>query len=132
MRRGSITARFLSHPACIPPTPVPTGFLFVSVFLPDLYGSQLGEVRPLTPGNPLSPKTKRPRPKNYTYITYLHPCPVSKFAEDVIAPRVREMDTASAMDPAVVSGLFEHGLMGVEAPEEYGGEIKKAVICRAP
>lgn len=34
------------------------------------------------------------------------------------------MDTKSAMDPAVISGLFEHGLMGVEAPEEYGGEIK--------
>eukprot|EP00752_Nemacystus_decipiens_P016760 g14998.t1 len=46
---------------------------------------------------------------------------VSKFAEDVIAPRVREMDTESTMDPAVISGLFEHGLMGVEAPEEYGG-----------
>lgn len=32
------------------------------------------------------------------------------------------MDTESTMDPTVVSGLFEHGLMGVEAPEEFGGE----------
>ncbi|CAM9513475.1 unnamed protein product [Ectocarpus fasciculatus] len=46
---------------------------------------------------------------------------VSKFAADVIGPRVRDMDTESTMDPAVVSGLFEHGLMGVEAPEEFGG-----------
>lgn len=49
---------------------------------------------------------------------------MSKFAEDVIAPRVREMDTESTMDPAVISGLFEHGLMGVEVPVEYGGELK--------
>ncbi|CAM9788497.1 unnamed protein product [Choristocarpus tenellus] len=46
---------------------------------------------------------------------------VSKFAADVIAPRVREMDDQSAMHPNVISGLFENGLMGVEAPEEYGG-----------
>ncbi|CAM9548959.1 unnamed protein product, partial [Hapterophycus canaliculatus] len=49
------------------------------------------------------------------------PKTVSKFAEDVIAPRVRAMDTDSAMDPAVIAGLFENGLMGVEAPEEFGG-----------
>lgn len=46
---------------------------------------------------------------------------VSKFASDVIAPRVRDMDASSEMDPVVISGLFENGLMGVEAPEEYGG-----------
>ncbi|CAN0473051.1 unnamed protein product, partial [Scytosiphon promiscuus] len=46
---------------------------------------------------------------------------VSSFAADVIGPRVRDMDTESAMDPAVISALFEHGLMGVEAPEDLGG-----------
>lgn len=46
---------------------------------------------------------------------------VSKFANDVIAPKVREMDEAEAMDPAIVEQLFEQGLMGVEIPEEYGG-----------
>lgn len=46
---------------------------------------------------------------------------VSKFATDVIAPRVREMDETCIMDPAIISGLFENGLMGVEAPEEFGG-----------
>lgn len=46
---------------------------------------------------------------------------VSKFANDVIAPKVREMDENEAMDPSVVEQLFEQGLMGVEIPEEYGG-----------
>lgn len=46
---------------------------------------------------------------------------VSKFAQDVIAPKVRDMDEAETMDPEVVEQLFEQGLMGVEIPEEYGG-----------
>ncbi|EKD21721.1 uncharacterized protein L3040_004943 [Drepanopeziza brunnea f. sp. 'multigermtubi'] len=46
---------------------------------------------------------------------------VSKFANDVIVPKVREMDEKESMDPAVVEQLFEQGLMGVEIPEEYGG-----------
>ena len=46
---------------------------------------------------------------------------VSKFAQDAILPKVREMDEAEAMDPALVEQLFEQGLMGVEIPEEYGG-----------
>jgi short/branched chain acyl-CoA dehydrogenase len=46
---------------------------------------------------------------------------VSKFANDVIAPKVRDMDEEEAMDPAIVEQLFEQGLMGVEIPEEYGG-----------
>lgn len=46
---------------------------------------------------------------------------VSKFANDNIAPKVREMDEKEAMDPTIVEQLFEQGLMGVEIPEEYGG-----------
>ena len=46
---------------------------------------------------------------------------VSKFANEVVLPRVRAMDEAEVMDPVVVEGLFEQGLMGVEIPEEYGG-----------
>lgn len=46
---------------------------------------------------------------------------VSRFAADVIAPKVREMDEAEKMDPAIVEQLFEQGLMGFEIPEEYGG-----------
>ncbi|MCJ1467719.1 hypothetical protein MMC07_006344 [Pseudocyphellaria aurata] len=46
---------------------------------------------------------------------------VSKFAQDVIVPKVREMDEAEKMDPSLVEQLFEQGLMGIEIPEEYGG-----------
>lgn len=46
---------------------------------------------------------------------------VSKFASDIISPKVREMDEAEAMSPEVVEQLFEKGLMGIEIPEEYGG-----------
>ena len=46
---------------------------------------------------------------------------VSKFANEVILPKVRDMDEAESMDPAVVEQLFEQGLMGIEIPEEYGG-----------
>lgn len=46
---------------------------------------------------------------------------VSKFAQEVMLPKVREMDEAEKMDPALVEQLFEQGLMGIEIPEEYGG-----------
>lgn len=46
---------------------------------------------------------------------------VSKFANEVILPKVREMDEKETMDPAIVELLFEQGLMGIEIPEEYGG-----------
>ncbi|KAL2220866.1 putative acyl-CoA dehydrogenase [Thermoascus aurantiacus ATCC 26904] len=46
---------------------------------------------------------------------------VSKFAQEQVGPKVREMDEAEAMDPVLVEQLFEQGLMGIEIPEEYGG-----------
>ena len=46
---------------------------------------------------------------------------VSKFAQEVMLPKVREMDEAEKMDPAIVEQLFEQGLMGIEIPEDYGG-----------
>jgi short-chain 2-methylacyl-CoA dehydrogenase len=46
---------------------------------------------------------------------------VAKFAQDAILPKVRDMDEAESMDPAVVEQLFEQGLMGIEIPEQYGG-----------
>lgn len=46
---------------------------------------------------------------------------VSKFAQDAILPKARDMDEAESMDPALVEQLFEQGLMGIEIPEEYGG-----------
>lgn len=46
---------------------------------------------------------------------------VSKFAQELMLPKVREMDEAEKMDPSLVEQLFEQGLMGIEIPEEYGG-----------
>lgn len=46
---------------------------------------------------------------------------VSKFAEEQLRPKVREMDENETMDPEIVEQLFEQGLMGVEIPEKYGG-----------
>jgi alkylation response protein AidB-like acyl-CoA dehydrogenase len=46
---------------------------------------------------------------------------VRDFATAEIAPRVMEMDQAAQMEPDLISGLFEMGLMGIEIPEQYGG-----------
>ncbi|KAG8753975.1 hypothetical protein FRC12_011361 [Ceratobasidium sp. 428] len=46
---------------------------------------------------------------------------VSRFARDVVAPRVREMDEAEKMDPTIVKGLFENGLMGIETSPDHNG-----------
>jgi short/branched chain acyl-CoA dehydrogenase len=57
---------------------------------------------------------------------------VAKFAQEIILPKVRDMDEAETMDPAVVEQLFEQGLMGVEIPEEYGGagmNFTSAIVC---
>ena len=37
-------------------------------------------------------------------------------------PLVREMDDAAHMNPGLLKQLFELGLMGLEIPEEYGGQ----------
>lgn len=46
---------------------------------------------------------------------------VREFAQDRIAPLVRGMDEAQAMDAGLVRQMFGLGLMGIEVPEEYGG-----------
>lgn len=46
---------------------------------------------------------------------------VAKFAQDKIAPKVREMEENKKQDPDIVRALFENGFMGIEIPEEYGG-----------
>ncbi len=45
-----------------------------------------------------------------------------EFSEKEIGPHVREMDTAGALRRDVVDKLFDFGLMGIEAPEEHGGQ----------
>ncbi|MBC7467358.1 MAG: acyl-CoA dehydrogenase [Bdellovibrio sp.] len=46
---------------------------------------------------------------------------VRSFAETEIKPHVNHMDEKAEMNPAIVSKLFEMGLMGIESPERYGG-----------
>jgi alkylation response protein AidB-like acyl-CoA dehydrogenase len=46
---------------------------------------------------------------------------VRQFAEETIAPLVRRMDEEARVDPALLSRLFELGLMGIGIPELYGG-----------
>jgi butyryl-CoA dehydrogenase/short/branched chain acyl-CoA dehydrogenase len=47
---------------------------------------------------------------------------VRKFARERIAPYVREMDEAAAFRRDLIESFFELGLMGIEIPEEYGGQ----------
>ncbi len=47
---------------------------------------------------------------------------VREFAEATLRPRVMAMDEAAKMDQEVIDACFEMGLMGVEVPEEFGGQ----------
>lgn len=47
---------------------------------------------------------------------------VRKFARQQIAPHVREMDEAGVFRKDLLKQLFELGLMGIDVPEEYGGQ----------
>jgi len=46
---------------------------------------------------------------------------VRQFAAKTVAPRVRDMDRAQQMDPAILRALFDVGLMGIEVAPELGG-----------
>jgi butyryl-CoA dehydrogenase/short/branched chain acyl-CoA dehydrogenase len=46
---------------------------------------------------------------------------VREFAEGEIRPRVQAMEEAKRHDPALIKGLFELGVMGIDVPEVYGG-----------
>src|SRR6266852_8566113 len=47
---------------------------------------------------------------------------VRRFAREQIAPHVREMDEAGVFRKDIIRQFFEIGLMGIEIPEEYGGQ----------
>jgi alkylation response protein AidB-like acyl-CoA dehydrogenase len=46
---------------------------------------------------------------------------VAAFADEQVRPRVRDMERAAKIDPELLPGYFELGLMGIEVPEEYNG-----------
>ncbi len=47
---------------------------------------------------------------------------VRKFAHEEIRPYAREMDEAGVFRKEIIRQFFETGLMGIEIPEEYGGQ----------
>jgi len=47
---------------------------------------------------------------------------VRKFAREQIRPFVREMDECGVFRKDIIRQFFEMGLMGIEIPEEYGGQ----------
>jgi short/branched chain acyl-CoA dehydrogenase len=47
---------------------------------------------------------------------------VRKFAREQIRPYVREMDEAGVFRKDIIKQFFDMGLMGIEVPEEYGGQ----------
>ena len=47
---------------------------------------------------------------------------VRRFAREQIRPYVREMDEAGIFRKDIIRQFFEMGLMGIEIPEEYGGQ----------
>jgi short-chain 2-methylacyl-CoA dehydrogenase len=47
---------------------------------------------------------------------------VRKFAKEQIGPHVRAMDEAGKFSADILRRMFELGLMGIEIPEEYGGQ----------
>jgi len=47
---------------------------------------------------------------------------IRKFAREQIGPHVRAMDEAGVFRKDLIRQMFELGLMGIEIPEEYGGQ----------
>src|SRR5713226_5242378 len=47
---------------------------------------------------------------------------VRRFARERIGPHVLEMDEAGAFRKELLQEMFELGLMGIEIPEEHGGQ----------
>ena len=47
---------------------------------------------------------------------------VREFAEQQVRPLVSEMDEKGKFNPEIIQQFFELGLMGIEVPEEYGGQ----------
>lgn len=46
---------------------------------------------------------------------------IREFCEGSLRPLVSEMDREGKLDPSVLQGLFDVGMMSIEIPEEHGG-----------
>src|SRR5438552_3946135 len=54
---------------------------------------------------------------------------VRRFAREQIGPHVREMDEAGLFCKDIIQQFFKLGLMGIEIPEEYGGQGSSFFQC---
>ena len=54
---------------------------------------------------------------------------IRRFARERIAPYVREMDEAGVFRKDLLKEMFQLGLMGIEIPEEYGGQSGNFFQC---
>jgi hypothetical protein len=113
------------------PTPINLFLYFSNCFYPDR------AARPLsgTPRRHIPADLSEIPPTPITHFSEVEAAmqdTVSKFANDVILPKVRDMDEAEVMDPTIVEQLFEQGMMGIEIPEEFGGagmNFTSAIVC---
>jgi short/branched chain acyl-CoA dehydrogenase len=47
---------------------------------------------------------------------------VRRFAKERLTPHVRSMDEAGKFRPELIQEMFEMGLMGIDVPDQYGGQ----------
>ncbi|HEY9140319.1 MAG TPA: acyl-CoA dehydrogenase family protein [Bryobacteraceae bacterium] len=72
-----------------------------------------------------APEKPEAAPRPLTALTgdeELFQSTVRRFAREEIRPYVREMDEAGVFRKDILRQLFAMGLMGIEIPEEYGGQ----------
>src|SRR5579872_7419884 len=68
-------------------------------------------------------QTEAPQPLTVlTEDESLFQATVGLFARERIRPHVREMDEAGVFRKDILAQFFEMGLMGIEIPEEFGGQ----------
>jgi len=79
----------------------------------------------MLPVRMLAPAQTEAQPSPLTQLTEeerMFQSTVRRFAREQIAPHVREMDEAGVFRKDIIRQFFELGLMGIEIPEEYGGQ----------
>src|SRR5579872_6198488 len=79
----------------------------------------------MLPDRMLASAQTETRPSPLTQLTEeerMFQATVRRFAREQIAPHVREMDEAGVFRKDIIRQFFELGLMGIEIPEEFGGQ----------
>lgn len=70
-----------------------------------------------------APSSESPRPlTQLSEEEHFFQSTVRRFAREQVAPWVHEMDEAGQFRKDLIRQFFELGLMGIEIPEEYGGQ----------